>query len=426
MLSEKDSKLIWHPFTQEKTAGPNTLIVSGKGVWLEDEKGEKILDAISSWWTNVHGHSNEYMAKAIYDQAMKLEHVIFAGFTHPKAIELSERVIDKLGEGFDKVFFSDNGSTSNEVALKMAIQYHFNKGEPKNKIIAFQDSYHGDTFGVMSTGGRGSFSAPFEPNLFDVYHLPVPNGSNNNEIIEAFKGFVSKQDVAAFAFEPLVMGTAGMIMYDESLLEELMDIASQNGVLNICDEVFTGFYRTGEMFSFQHTNRTPDIVCLSKGLTGGMMALGLTVCSQKIYDMFYSDDKMKAFFHGHSYTGNPIACSAACASMDLFDSEEVQNNIKTLVGFQKDFKQKLEGIPAFKNVRVKGTILAFDIVTSEETSYFNSLRDQLYNFFLEKGILLRPLGNTLYVLPPYCINQEEFKSVEDAILELVDKLKDFN
>lgn len=424
MLQEKDAQLIWHPFTQEKTAVPNVPIVSASGVWLKEENGNQILDAISSWWTNVHGHSNTYLAKAIYDQASTMEHVIFAGFTHPKAIELSERIIGKLGDSYTKMFFSDNGSTSNEVALKMAIQYHFNYGRIRNKIIAFQDSYHGDTFGVMSTGGRGSFTQPFEPNLFDVYHLDVPNGENDEVIIEQFKKFVANNDVAAFAFEPLVMGTAGMLIYSEYLLESLVSIAKENGVLTICDEVFTGFYRTGKLFAYHHTSIEPDIICMSKGLTGGMMALGVTVCQQHIYDAFYSDDKMKAFFHGHSYTGNPIACSAACASLDLFESEETLNNIQRLIGFQAEFGEVLKSIGCFTNVRQKGTILAFDVVTGEETSYFNSLRDELYNFFLEQNVLLRPLGNTLYILPPYCIDQSEYDIIKSAVLKLEGKLKE--
>lgn len=417
-LQEKDAQLIWHPFTQEKTAELNIPIESARGVWLRGEDGREILDGISSWWTNVHGHGNEYMANAIYEQALKMEHLIFAGFTHPKAIELSERIIEKVGQEYSKVFFSDNGSTSNEVALKMAIQYHYNNGNPKNKIIAFQDSYHGDTFGVMSTGGRGPFSAPFDPNLFEVYHLDVPNKDNEEIILKQFKSFVEKGDVAAFAFEPLVMGTAGMIMYSESLLEELFAIASENSVITICDEVFTGFYRTGKMFSFQHTNIKPDILCLSKGLTGGMMALGLTVCKSFIYDAFYSNDKMKAFFHGHSYTGNPIACSAACASLDLFDSKSTQDNINNLLEMQFNFCEELKEIKRFTNVRLKGTILAFDVVSKESTSYFNSIRDLLYNYFLEKNILLRPLGNTLYILPPYSINKLEYNLIKDAILSL--------
>lgn len=417
-LQEKDSSLIWHPFTQEKTADENIPIVSAKGVWLKGEDDREILDGISSWWTNVHGHGNEYMAKAIYEQALKMEHLIFAGFTHPKAIELSDRIIKRVGEDYGKVFFSDNGSTSNEVALKMAIQYHYNSGSPKNKIIAFQDSYHGDTFGVMSTGGRGPFSAPFDPNLFDVYHLDVPTNENDAVIIEQFKSFVENGDVAAFAFEPLVMGTAGMIMYSESLVEELVEIAHKNNIITICDEVFTGFHRTGKLFSFQHTNIKPDILCLSKGLTGGMMALGLTVCKPFIYDAFYSNDKMKAFFHGHSYTGNPIACSAACASLDLFDSDATQGNIKRLCEMQLAFSKVLKEHSLFTNVRLKGTILAFDVINKESTSYFNSIRDRLYNFFLERNILLRPLGNTLYILPPYSINEEEYALISEAILSL--------
>ena len=422
MLQDKDH-LIWHPFTQEKLAPANVPIVSAKGVWLKAEDGRNILDGISSWWTNVHGHSNKYLADAIYKQALTMEHVIFAGFTHPKALELSERILDKVGDNYSKVFFSDNGSTSNEVALKMAIQYFHNKGEIKNKIIAFQDSYHGDTFGVMSTGGRGSFTAAFEPNLFDVYHLDAPNGKNEAHIIEQLKSYVKNDDIAAFAFEPLVMGTAGMVMYSNELLETLCAICKAHDVLTIADEVFTGFYRAGDFFSYQGTKVLPDLICMSKGLTGGTMTLGLTVCTQEIYDAFYSDDKLKMFSHGHSYTGNPLACSAACASLDLFDRPETKSNIKQLMGFHTSFKSELEVFDCFENIRQKGTILAFEVKTEEEDSYFNPIRNKLYDFFLSREVLLRPLGNTVYLVPPYCITKDEYSIMKKVVLELGEAIK---
>ena len=423
MLQNKDQQYVWHPFTQEKTALPNIPIVKGEGVYLYADDGKKYLDAVSSWWVNVHGHAHPYMTEKITEQLKTLEHVIFAGFTHPKAIEISERIIGKLGKGFDKVFFSDNGSTSNEVALKMAFQFHFNHGKKRNKIIAFKDSYHGDTFGAMSVGGRGAFSQPFEDNLFEVYFIDVPTEKNFELVKKQIHQYLFKGDVAAFIFEPLLMGTAGMITYSPNHLDELMSICSAKGVLNIADEVFTGFYRTGKFFAFHYLNQTPDIVCLSKCLTGGYMPLGLTVTSKKVYDAFYSNDKAKTFFHGHSYTGNPLSCAAACASMDLMEQQQTLDNIKRIVQKHTDFKPVLENRAEVSEVRHIGTVLAIDIKTNEHNSYFNSIRDKLYAFFIQKGILIRPLGNTIYLVPPYCISNSELDTVYNAIKSLLNQIK---
>jgi len=423
MLANKDKKYIWHPFTQEKTASLNIPIKKGKGVWIYDENGKKYLDAISSWWVNTHGHAHPYMREKIDEQLGELEHVIFAGFTHPKAIEISERLIGKLGEGFDKVFFSDNGSTANEVALKMAFQYCYNNGQRKSKIIAFKDSYHGDTYGAMSVGGRSDFSKPFEDNLFDVYHLDVPTDLNFNQVKKQLIQFLNNGDVAAFIFEPLVLGTAGMITYKVKHLNELMAMCKAKDVLNIADEVFTGFYRTGKLFAHQYLDIKPDLICLSKGLTGGYLPLGLTITHQKIYDAFYSEDKKKAFFHGHSYTGNPLSCAAACASLDLMEKQETVDSVRRIVQRHKDFIKVLQARNEVQAVRQIGTILAFDIKSSTKTSYFNKSRDVLYNFFIDKGILIRPLGNTLYIVPPYCISNNELDLLYNAIKSLLNQIR---
>ena len=423
MLAKHDQEFIWHPFTQEKTAGPNIPIVKGKNAWLFDDQGNKYLDAVSSWWVNIHGHSNPYINAAITEQLEKLEHVIFAGFTHPKAVEISTRLVKLLGHPFQKVFFSDNGSTANEVALKMAMQYFYNQNQVKPKIIAFKDSYHGDTFGAMSTGARGIFSAPFDPNLFDVYHLELPTQQNFAEVKKQMSYFIGRGDVAAFVFEPLVLGTAGMLMYSPKHLNELMEICRSRGVLTIADEVFTGFYRTGKLFAHQYLKIKPDIICLSKGLTGGYLPLGLTITSQKVYDVFYSSDKTKAFFHGHSYTGNPLSCAAACASLDLTESKQTQDNVKRIIQKHTDFATGLCKRSEVENVRQMGTILAFDIKTGSKNSYFNKIRDQLYQFFIAKGILLRPLGNTLYIVAPYCITNNELDLLYNAIKSLLNHLK---
>lgn len=417
-IQEKDKQFIWHPFTQMQTAPLSIPIVKGKGAYIYTENGKKILDAVSSWWTNIHGHSHPYIANAVNEQFNTLEHVIFAGFTHPKAVELAERIIGKLPY-LDKVFFSDNGSTAVEVSIKMAFQYWHNKKETKTKIIAFNDAYHGDTFGAMSVGGRNTFNTPFDPFLFDVEFIDVPTPGNEEKVKNQLLEKVKNNDVAAFIFEPLVQGSAGMVMYTPQILEELVTICKLHHCLIIADEVMTGFGRTGKLFATDHINNKPDIVALSKGLTGGTMPLGLSVCSNKIYDEFLSNDHTKTFFHGHSFTGHPLACAAACASLDLMEKQETWQQIEMIKAEHQQFAAKIRTNPKFKNVRQQGTILAMEFNTGNSTSYFNNLRDTLYNYFLDKNILLRPLGNVLYILPPYCITKEELQSIYNAIEEFL-------
>lgn len=419
-LQEKDTKYIWHPFTQMKNANNILPIVKAEGLYLYTEDGKKIMDAVSSWWTNLHGHSHPYLAKAVAAQFNTLEHVIFAGFTHPKAIELAERIIGKLPY-LDKVFFSDNGSTAVEVALKMAFQYWHNNNQPKTKIIAFKDAYHGDTFGSMSVGGRNAFNQPFFPFLFDVEFIDVPTKGKEEKTLLQLKNLVEKKDVAAFIFEPLVQGSAGMVMYAPEILEKLVTLCKTNQVLTIADEVMTGFGRTGKWFATDYINTKPDLVCLSKGLTGGAMSLGLTVCTQEIYNAFLSNDHSKTFFHGHSFTGNPLACAAACASLDLMEKPTAWKQIEMIVKSHQVFKSKIASNPKLKEVRQTGTILALEFKTEENSSYFNHLRDRLYQFFLDKNILLRPLGNVLYILPPYCIKEVELMVIYQAIEGYLDK-----
>ncbi len=413
-LQEKDNHYIWHPFTQMNNAQNIIPIVKAEGIYLYTEDGKKIMDAVSSWWTNLHGHSHPYLAKAISEQFNSIEHVIFAGFTHPKAIELAERILEKLPY-LDKVFFSDNGSTAVEVAIKMAIQYWHNKNKPKTKIIAFKNAYHGDTFGAMSVGGRDTFNNPFNPFLFDVEFIDVPTSGNEEKTIEQLIDKVKNNDVAAFIFEPLIQGSAGMIMYQPEILEKLVTLCKTNKVLTIADEVMTGFGRTGKWFATDYIATKPDLVCLSKGLTGGAMPLGLTICTNHIFQAFLSIDHSKTFFHGHSYTGNPLACACACASLDLLEKEATWKHIKMIVSNHQQFLKKIGHHSKLKDVRQMGTILALEFNTFESSSYFNNLRDELYNYFLNKGILLRPLGNILYILPPYCITEGELKIIYQAI-----------
>lgn len=417
-LSSRDLQAIWHPYTQMQLAGEPIAIVKGEGTYLTDENGKRYIDAVSSWWVNIHGHSHPYIAEKVSEQLRKLEHVIFAGFTHEAAVELAEGLLKILPANQSKIFYSDNGSTAVEVALKMAIQYWHNQGKKKNKIVAFEHSYHGDTFGAMSVSARGSFTDPFSSLLFDVVHIPFPSKGKEDQTIAALKTEILKNqpEVAAFIFEPLVLGAGGMLMYEAAVLNELIKICRSNDILIIADEVMTGFGRTGKLFASEYLTERPDIMCLSKGITGGTMALGATSCKEEIYNAFLSNDRARTFFHGHSYTANPVACSAGIASLELLLKEDCQNNIRRISDQHQRFSEKISQFSVIKNIRCKGTIFAFDFETSDETSYFNSIRDELYNFFLREGIILRPLGNTIYVMPPYCISDIDLEYVY-AIIE---------
>ncbi|WP_419699169.1 adenosylmethionine--8-amino-7-oxononanoate transaminase [Mucilaginibacter sp. NFX135] len=419
-LTERDLKVIWHPYTQMKTAAPPIGIVRGEGAGLFDEAGKKYIDAVSSWWVNIHGHAHPYIAQKVSEQLHKLEHVIFAGFTHEGAVELAERLLAILPNNQQKVFYSDNGSTAIEVAIKMCLQYWLNKGDQRTKIVAFKNAYHGDTFGAMAVSGRSAFTAAFDSLLFVVEFIDLPNKDN----IEDLKSQISdlKSQLACFIFEPLVQGSAGMIMYEAEYLNQLMAHCKQENVLMIDDEVFTGFGRTGKRFACDHVQVQPDIMCFSKGLTGGTMALGLTTCTQKIYDAFLSDDKLKTLFHGHSFTANPVAIAAALASLDLFLEPATAANMQRIEVSHAAFAAKIKHHPKIKTIRQTGTIIAMEWETGDNTSYFSSLRDKLYHYFLAEGIILRPLGNVIYILPPYCITDAElgyvYSKIEQALEEI--------
>ena len=420
-LIGKDRKNIWHPFTPLNGAPEPILIKEGKGVYLYADDGREILDAVSSWWVNIHGHCNETISKAIFEQANKLEHVIFAGFTHEPAIKLSENLLSILPDNQSRIFFSDDGSTSVEVALKMAIQYWHNQGVKKKKIIAIEGAYHGDTFGAMSASDRSPFTAPFNYFLFDVEFIPFPNGENEDEVLQIFKDIFKSGEVAAFIFEPLVQGAGGMRMYSPEILDKLISVAHENEALCIADEVMTGFGRTGKKFATDHLQNKPDIFCLSKGITGGTLPLGVTTCSSQIETAFQSDDFTKTFFHGHSYTANPVICAAANASFDILMSEVCQDNIKRICARQKQFIEDLKNHPSLSDSRCTGTIAAIEL-KSEENSYFSEVRNKIFPYFLEKNILLRPLGNVIYVLPPYVITDEQLDMIYEAIHRFLDEL----
>ncbi|MBU3660348.1 MAG: adenosylmethionine--8-amino-7-oxononanoate transaminase [Flavobacteriales bacterium] len=412
---EDDAKYVWHPFTQIQTEPSPLLISSAKGASLFTADGKEYLDCNSSWWVNVHGHGNEHLANAIQTQFAAIDHVIFAGATHEKAIELSKRIVEKLNCDLQKVFFSDNGSTAVEVAIKMCMQFWHNQGIKKSRVLALEGAYHGDTFGAMSVGERDYFNAPFEPFFFNVDFLEFPTEANEKELLERAKTLFETGEFISLIVEPLIQGSAGMRFYSVSFLEALVNLAKANNVLVIFDEIMTAFGRTGTLFAFEHTNVRPDIICLSKGLTGGVLPLGLTVATNAIFDAFLSDERAKAFLHGHSFTGNPLACAAACASLDLFEQAATWENIKAIETRNLDFLQKLEKYAIIENPRVYGTILAFDLKTDGPAGYFSTIRDTVYTFFLENGLLLRPLGNVLFINPPYCLTEKEQLRIFEVI-----------
>ncbi len=421
-LRDIDKKLIWHPFTSLLNETDPIFIQSAEGVYLTTDDGRKIMDAVSSWWVNLHGHSHPYIAKAIADQAKKLEHVIFAGFTHEPAITLAKNLISILPSTQSKIFFSDNGSTAVEIGLKMAYQFWYNQGIQKKKIVAINGSYHGDTVGSMSVGERSAFTDAFSPLLFDVEFIDFPSADNEDHVVEQFKNIVVGNNVGIFIFEPLVQGAAGMRMYSSIVLDRLIQVAQEHNIICVADEVFTGFGRTGKLFASHYLKHQPDIIAVSKGITGGTMALGVTSCSDKIVKAFESTDVLKTFFHGHSYTANPIACAAANASFTLLMRDECQQSIKRIASRHEVFRNKIKNDKRVKEVRSLGTILAIELASKEGSSYFNDIRKKIYPFFMERNILLRPLGNVIYILPPYVIKEEELSEVYDCIEEFLESL----
>ncbi|MBI2730092.1 MAG: adenosylmethionine--8-amino-7-oxononanoate transaminase [Sphingobacteriales bacterium] len=423
-LTERDKKVIWHPFTQQKDMLPPVPVSRGEGALLFDEEGNDYIDAISSWWVNLHGHAHPYIAKKIYEQAKKLEHIIFAGFTHEPAVELAERLLKILPVNFEKIFYSDNGSTSTEVAVKMALQYWWNQQttnnkQTRNKILAFNNSYHGDTFGAMSVSDRSVFTMAFQDKLFEVIFIDTPTAENIQQLTSVIRQHSSQ--IAAFVYEPLVQGAGGMKMYDAVLLNTLLKQCKEDDIICIADEVMTGFGRTGKLFASEYCDICPDIICLSKGLTGGTMALGVTACTSKIYNAFVSADKLKTFYHGHSFTANPIACTAAIASIDLIEKENSLSKIKWIEVENRKFineLQLLEQKAHIKNTRQTGTIIAFEI-TDGKDEYLNTISSIITQKSMALGVYLRPLGNTVYIMPPYCITETQLNKVYEVIIDLL-------
>jgi adenosylmethionine-8-amino-7-oxononanoate aminotransferase len=423
-LSERDSKVIWHPYTQHQRMDEPIPIVKGDGALLFDENGNSYLDAVSSWWVNLHGHGHPYIAEKIYKQALELEHVIFTHFTHKPAVTLAERLLHILPGKLSKIFYSDNGSTAVEVALKMAIQFWKNKDQPqRNKILAFRHAYHGDTFGAMSVSARGLFTNAFKDFLFDTIFIETPQAGNLEEIrsvIQSHRGHI-----AAFIYEPLLQAAGGMRMYEAKYLDELLEIIQSENIVCIADEVLTGFGRTGSLFAGEVMNHQADLICLSKGLTGGSMALGITACNQNIFNAFLSVDRTKTFFHGHSFTANPLACAAALASLDLLEETSCRDQIRWIHQKHEEFaRNELSaiGMELFTNIRVLGTILAFEVNTGKD-EYLNEVSATVMGKALIHGIYLRPLGNTIYIMPPYCISPEQLEQIYQFILSIPDFIR---
>ena len=421
-LTDRDGQYLWHPYTQHKTAALPIAIKKGKGALLWDENNKEYIDAIASWWVNPYGHSNTFIADAIYKQLTTLEHVLFGGFTHEPAILVAEKLMEILPKNQQKIFFSDNGSTAVEVAIKVALQYFFNKNEKKTTVIAFENAFHGDTFGAMAASGISFFMEAFEGMFIDVVRIPVPVRGLEQVSFDALQQVIKNNNCAGFIFEPLVQGAAGMVIYEAEALDKLMRICHENNVLTIADEVMTGFGKTGKTFATDYLVEKPDMMCLSKALTGGTIPMAITTFTQDLFDAFYDDDINKALFHGHTFTANPTGCAAALASLELLQTNEMQANIIRVNNNHLGFQARIKNHSKVTTTRVLGVIFALEIKTESAASYYGSLRNKLYDFFIENGVILRPVGNIVYILPPYIISDEQLEKVYQVVenaLEIV-------
>ena len=414
-LQEIDKNHLWHPLTQHQLYPDHIAIDKAEGVLLFDTEGNQYIDAISSWYTCMYGHCNPYITEKVSTQMKKLDHVVFTGFTHQPAVELANKLISILPKNQQKLFFSDNGSTSVDIAIKMALQYHFNKGEKKQKIIAFEDGFHGDTFGAMSVSGLSIYNGSFEDYFLQVERIPTPNKNNFQEVKNLLLKHSKTNDIAAFIYEPLVQGAAAMQMHKPEHLNELIEIAKNHNIITIADEVMTGFGKTGKYFASQHMKNLPDIICLSKSLTGGLVPMAITTCTLEIFNAFLSDKMEKGFFHGHTYSANPTSCAAASAGIDLLQSDEIQQNIKMIISSHEQFNQRIKGHPKVKNTRQQGIIFALDFDLTTER--YGNLRFKLFDFFMKKGVYLRPLGSTVYILAPFTTSKKQLQKIYAAIEE---------
>jgi len=415
-----DAAYVWHPYTQHHAAPIPVPIARARGAWLYEPNGRPILDAISSWWVTTHGHCQPEIVAAIAEQAGILDQVIFAGFTHEPAAMLAAALVSKLPQGPDhflsRIFFSDNGSTAVEVAIKLSLQSFANQGKPKRLIAALEHAYHGDTFGAMAAGARGVFTQMYEPLLFEVARLPDPS---EGDTLRALDTLIASRgsELAAVIVEPLILGAGGMRVWDERVLQQMRARTAAAGVHLIADEVMTGFGRTGPLFACQRADVTPDLLCMSKGITGGALPLGATAATEAIFDAFRDSDRTKTFFHGHSYTANPLACAAALASLALFDDESEDHRVRIEVA-QARHLDSLRGTRGVRAVRQLGTVAAVELESAP--GYLSEVGRELAAFAVREGVLLRPLGTVAYCLPPYCTTDEELDRVYGVLQRFLD------
>ncbi len=419
-ISERDKKHIWHPLTQHKLHENMLAIKKAKGCVLTDEDGKEYIDGISSWYTAVYGHCNDYIIERLYAQMQQLDQVVFSGFTHEPAVKLSEALMNILPSNQQKVFFSDNGSTSTEIGIKMALQYHFNRGQKRNVLLAFDDAFHGDTFGAMSVSGLSVYNGPFEDFFIAVERIAPPTKENIESTLVKLEDRLQQNDVAGFIYEPLIQGAAAMQMHDVEGLNKILQLLKKYDVVTVADEVMTGFGKTGKYFASDYLEEKPDVICMSKALTAGMVPMGATSCTQKIYDAFYSNDISKGLFHGHTYTANPLACAAALAGVELLQSDEMQKNIARVIASHQQFNNEIKSHPKVAQTRQTGTIYALDLNIKMER--YGNLRDQLMKHFMDSGVFLRPLGSTIYIAAPYVITEEQLQKIYDSIKAILAKI----
>jgi adenosylmethionine-8-amino-7-oxononanoate aminotransferase len=413
-MADRDRSPVWHPFTQHAVAPPPIEIARADGAWLESADGRRLIDAISSWWVTTHGHRHPRIMAAIRAATDNLDQIIFAGLTHAPAEQLARELIAIAPPGLAHVFFTDSGSTSVEVALKMALGTFANRGEKRHTVVALQHAYHGDTVGAMSAGARGAFTSSYEPLLFEVERIPFPTAGKAQATIDAFEQVCRRTPVAALIVEPLILGAGGMLMYPPTVLRELRRVCDAHGVLLIADEVMTGWGRTGTLFACEQAGVAPDILCLGKGITGGALPLAVTLATPSIFDAHYSTDRLRTFWHSSSYTANPLACAAALANLAVWREEPVLERITTLCQRQEARIAPFRDDARFSDVRRCGTITALD-VNVPAAGYLSTIGPKMYEAAIASDVLLRPLGNTLYVMPPYCITASELDQVYAAL-----------
>ncbi len=418
-LSEKDQRYLWHAYTQHKTSDTPIAIVKGKDALLWDENGNTYIDAIASWWVNPYGHSNERLARKAYEQLTSLEHVLFGGFTHKPACDLAEALLKILPKNQSKVFFSDNGSTAVEVAVKIALQYYYNRGEKRTTFIAFEEAFHGDTFAAMAVSGISLYTTAFQDQLLKVVRIPIPEKGQEEACKQRLLEVIAQEKCAAFIFEPLVLGAAGMRMYAPEVLDELIQICREHQVLTIADEVMTGFGKTGKTFACDYLKQMPDMICLSKALTGGTIPLSATTTTEAIYEAFYSDDISKALFHGHTFMANPTGCAIALESLKILAEEEMQANLKRIHARHVTFADKMDKHPKVARTRILGVIVALDLKVPDTGEYYGAIRNELYRFYISHGVILRPVYHTIYILPPYIITDKQLDRVYQVVEESI-------